>query len=163
MPQHDQAGGFSWARLGMGSKGLLITGVLTFIGLFLPWQTVEGCEEAAVFANIDCTGSGFSVGLGVLVAILAIALIAWEGIVAAGVKVSLGTMSPALLSAILGGATVLFGLITFLQTFSGGGGFIDVGPTWGAFIGLVFLLAMAYASYVRFQESKVGAAPPPMA
>lgn len=161
MPQHDQAGGFNWARLGMGSKGLLITGVLMAISVFLPAQSLEGAAGLGDLGGIP----GFEIdlpsikwmdrGLGTITLILVIALLVWEGLLAAGVKVSLGTMSPGLLSAILGGIIAVFGVILFLLSLSG--------VSWGAFVGLIVALAMAYAAYVRFQESKVGAPPPPMA
>lgn len=157
MPQHDQAGGFNWARLSMGSKGLLITGLLLFISLFFSWECVDifgGLDLDIPGQSGNICANGFA-GIGVLVAILAVALIIWEGLLAAGVAINMGATSPALISAILGGVTALIAIISFLTSLGN--------VAWGAFVGLIFALAMAYASYVRFQESKVGAAPPPMA
>jgi hypothetical protein len=88
--------------------------------------------------------------------ILVIALLVWEGLVAAGVNVSMGTTSPALIGAVLGGATAIFGVINFLPSLGG--------LRIGAWLGLVFSIALAYGAYIRFQESKLGGtAPPPAA
>ncbi|MGH2724664.1 MAG: hypothetical protein ACRDI0_10475 [Actinomycetota bacterium] len=153
----ERRAGFNWGGLPMGSKGLLISGLLLFIALFLPWRTVKGCEEV-VGLNIGCSENGFA-GLGVLVAILLIGLLVWEGLLAAGVSVNLGTMSPALLSAGVGGAAALFAVIRFLTSL-GGGPFNVFSISWGAFVGLVLAIALGYASYVRFRESRAAAPPP---
>ena len=65
----------------------------------------------------------------------------------------MGTTSPALISAIVGWVIALFMIITFIVALDA--------VAWGAFLGLILTLALAYAAYVRFQESKLGAAPPP--
>jgi hypothetical protein len=135
-------------RVSMGSKGIFITGLVLLISLFFPWQNVfRGVEFFGISGNV----SGFS-GLGILVALLLIALLVWEGLLAGGVNINVGTMSPALISAIAGGVVVLLTLINFLTKLSG--------IQWGAFVGLLAALALAYASYLRFQESKM--APPPV-
>ena len=138
------------ARVSTGQKILLIGGLLLLIDLFLPWQGVNfgsflGQDLGS--ANI----SGFS-GLGILVGLLVIALLVWEGLVAAGVNINMGTMSPALIGAAIGGATALFTLIAFVTKLSA--------VKWGAFVGLILALVIAYGAYVRWQESKVGTVPP---
>lgn len=153
MGQPGRPGGFDMARVSMGSKGLLITGVLLFIALFFPWEDFGGEVEDVFGVDVPgATVNGFN-GVGVIVAILVIGLLVWEGLIAAGVTMNLGTTSPALISAVIGGATVLFALIKFLTSLDA--------IAWGAFLGLVLALAMAYAAYVRFQESKTTTAPPP--
>ena len=162
MTQQQPAGGFNWARLSMGSKGLLVTGLLFAIACFLTWADVGSEVEAITGVDIsDLPGSpdtglnamGTSPLFGTLALILALATVVWEGLIAAGVKVSAGANSPALISAILGWATAAFGLITFIVALQA--------VAWGAFLGLILSLALAYMAYVRFQESKVGTAPPP--
>jgi hypothetical protein len=150
MAQPQRPGGFDMARLTTGTKVVLAVSFLLFISLFLPWQDVLPGEFEAfgVSGNI----SGFT-GIGVLVAILAIATIVWEGLLAAGVNINMGTMSPALIGAILAGATALFAIIKFLTSLSG--------VAWGAFVGLILALALAYGAYMRFQESKAGPLAPP--
>jgi hypothetical protein len=139
-------GGFDVTRVSTGSKILLVAGVLLFIDLFLPWQRVDfGPFGGGV--NI----SGFS-GLGILVAILLIGLIVWEGILIAGVSINMGTTSPALISAVLGGAVALFTIILFLTRLTA--------VSFGAFIGLILALVIAYGAYVRYNESRVTTPPP---
>ncbi|MGH2676263.1 MAG: hypothetical protein ACRDH1_12725, partial [Actinomycetota bacterium] len=60
-----------------------------------------------------------------------------------------------LIGAILAGATALFTIIAFLTKLSA--------IKWGAFVGLILALAMAYGAYMRLQESKAGMPPPPPA
>lgn len=141
-------GGFDMSRMSMGTKGLLATALVLIISLFLPWQSVG----LGPFGSVSV--SGFN-GLGIIVFLLALGLIAWE-IIQMVTTMSTGTVSPALISAGLGAATVLFTLILFLTRLSA--------VSFGAFLGLVAALAMAYASWVRFNESKGAggtATPPP--
>ena len=149
MAQPGRPGGFDMARLSTGSKILLVTGLLLFIDLFLPWQRV--CVDFGGFGGGCASANGFS-GLGILVALLVIALLVWEGLLIAGVNVNMGTTSPALISAVLAGATALFTIILFLTRLS------EV--SYGAFIGLILALVLAYGAYVRFNESKVTTPPP---
>ena len=137
------------ARLSTGSKILLVTGLLLFIDLFLPWQRV--CVDFGGFGGGCASANGFS-GLGILVALLVIALLVWEGLLIAGVNVNMGTTSPALISAVLAGATALFTIILFLTRLS------EV--SYGAFIGLILALVLAYGAYIRYNESKVTTPPP---
>src|SRR5688500_19417808 len=113
-----QPGGFDMGRLTTGSKILIIGCLLLFIDLFFPWQGVDlgGLDE--LFGDLpDANVSGFN-GLGMIVAILAIGTIAWEGMLAAGVNMNMGSTSPALIGAALGGATAAFTLIAFLTTLT---------------------------------------------
>jgi hypothetical protein len=153
-------GGFDMARMSTGSKILLGAGLLYFISLFLPWADVFGDVagefgvggEALVEATgVDTTVQGFQGALGILTALLALALITWEALLAFGVNVQMGTMSPGLISAIIAGALALFGSIHFFEYLSA--------IAWGAFLGLILLLAIAYGAYMRFTESKAGPAP----
>ncbi len=150
MAQPQRPGGFDMARMTTGSKVVLVTAILLFIDLFFPWQGVDFGEFLGTdlgSANV----SGFD-GLGVLVAILCIAVIVWEGMLAAGVNINMGTTSPALIGAGLAGATALFTIISFLTKLEA--------IKWAAFVGLVLALVMAYGAYLRFQESQAGARPP---
>ncbi|MGH2711334.1 MAG: hypothetical protein ACRDH9_09050 [Actinomycetota bacterium] len=149
-----QSGGFDMNKMSTGSKLLIGGCLLLFIDLFFPWQGVDFGELGELFGDTSVNVSGFN-GLGVIVAILAIATIAVEGMMAAGMKINMGTTSPALIGAIAGGATAAFTIIAFLTKLSA--------IKWGAFLGLVLGLVVAYGAYVRFQESKVGGTAPPAA
>ncbi len=156
MAQPQRPGGFDMNRMTTGQKVLLASGILYLISMFLPWIGAD-LGDFGDIAGIDIpdvTANGFA-GIGMISGILVIALLVWEGLVAAGVNVSMGTTSPALIGAILGGATAIFGLINFLASMEG--------LRIGAWLGLIFSLALAYGAYVRFQESKVGTVPPPVA
>jgi hypothetical protein len=145
--------GFDASRLTMGQKVVLVSGALFFILLFLPWESISFGGFGGVSAN------GFN-GLGVLAGILVILLLVWEGMNAAGVNLNMN-VSPALVGAILAGATVLFGLIRALLALTRSG----TDPGIGAWLGLVALIALAYGAWLRFQESKsmtTGTVPPPM-
>jgi hypothetical protein len=145
----QRPGGMDMGRMSTGTKILTIGGILLFIDLFLPWQGVGGVEAF----GIEVPGvniSGFS-GLGVFVALLVLGLIVWEALLAFGVNIQMGTTSPALISAILGGAVAVFTIILFLTRLTA--------IKYGAFIGLILALVIAYGAYMRFQESKAGPAP----
>lgn len=156
MAQPQRPGGFDMARASTGSKILLGAAIVLFITLFLPWSGVDLGEFGEAF-GVSGNISGFSAGgaISVLLALVLIAVIAWEIMLLAGVNLNLGTMSPSLLSAILGGVAVLLGLIVFLMALDA--------ITWGAFIGLLAILAVAYGAYMRFTESRAAPPPPPAA
>ena len=145
-------GGFDVNRLSTGSKILLGSGILYLIALFFPWLGADLGDFGDLLGGIDVPDvsvNGWAGGIGTLSGVFVIALLAWEGMAAAGVK--LGTASPAMVGAVLGGLTAVFGLINFIQSLDG----LKI----GAFIGLVAIVGLLYGAYVRFQESKVGPAP----
>lgn len=146
-PQGPGGGGLDLGRASMGTKGLLISAAVLFISLFLPWQ---GFAVIPGFPGVNITGWA---GIGILVGLLALAVIVWEGLQLFGVRIQTGTVSPALIGAGVGGAAALFGLINFLTKLSA--------IRWGAFVGLIAVLALGYAAYVRFTESKTTSAGPP--
>jgi hypothetical protein len=153
MAQPQRPGGFDMAQVTPGQKILFVAGLLLFIDLFLPWQGVDFGEflgQDLGSANVN----GFN-GMGILVAILVIAMLVWEGLLVGGVVINMGTTSPALIGAILAGATAAFTIISFLTKLSA--------IKYGAFIGLILALVIGYGAYVRYQESQTTAMPPPPA
>lgn len=140
------ADGFDWQRLSMGTKGLLISGAVLIISLFLPWQ---GVSFGGPFGGFSVNGFR---GLGILVFLLALGVIIWE-IAQAMTTMNTGNMSPALISAAGGGLAAVLTIIHFLTNLTA--------VTWGAFVGLLAGLAMGYAAWLRFNESKTAPAPPP--
>jgi hypothetical protein len=141
------------ARASTAAKIILAAAILLLIDLFFPWQGVDLGEFGEAF-GVSGNVSGFN-GLGILVAILCIAVIAWEIMLMAGVNINMGTTSPFLISAILAGVTAAFTIIAFLTKLSA--------IKWGAFIGLILALALAYGAYMRYTESRAGPPPPPPA
>jgi hypothetical protein len=157
MAQPQRPGGFDMNRASTGSKIVLGAAIVLLITLFLPWAGAN--VDLGAFGeafDVDTSFSAFQVsGLTILLVLVLIALIAWEIMMMAGMRLNLGTMSPGLLSAILAGVAVLLGLIIFLQSLGA--------ISWGAFIGLLAILALAYGAYMRFTESRTTAPPPPRA
>ena len=141
----DQRPGFDWGRLTMGQKGVLVTGVLLFIDLFLPWNKVGECPFCV-------SVNGWS-EMGVIAGLLVLALLVWEGLNAAGALATV-TAPRALITAALAAGAALFALLRALFELSF--------STFGLWLGIILALAMGYAAYLRFQESKV-ATPPPAA
>jgi hypothetical protein len=141
----DQRPGFDWGRLTMGQKGVLITGVLLFIDLFLPWNKVGECPFCV-------SVNGWS-GVGVIAGLLVLALLVWEGLNAAGALATV-TAPKALITTAVAAGAALFALLraVFNLEFS----------TFGLWLGIILALALGYAAYVRYQESQV-AMPPPAA
>ena len=157
MAQPQRPGGFDMNRLTTGQKVLLGAGLLYLISLFFKWLGADlgGLEDIPGFEVPDVAVNGWAGGIGTLSGILVIALLVWEGLAAAGTNINLGTTSPALIGAVLGAATFVFGIINFIQSLDG--------LRIGAWIGLIALIGIAYGSYVRFQESKLGGSVPPPA
>jgi hypothetical protein len=141
----DQRPGFDWGRLTMGQKGVLISGVLLFIDLFLPWNKVGECPFCV-------SVNGWS-GIGVIAGLLVLALLVWEGLNAAGALATV-TAPKALITTALAAGAALFALLraVFNLEFS----------TFGLWLGIILSLALGYAAYVRYQESQL-ATPPPAA
>ncbi len=151
-------GGFDMSKLSMASKLLLGGGILLFIDIFLPWQ--GGCVDAGPLVkycvNIKATsGDGGLFGVLMLVAVLA--LIAWEVMGALGSTIDVGGMSTAKVSGIIGAVVAALGLLKFLFSALNHG-------AWGAWLGLVLILAIAYGTFLKLKESGVmpgGSAPAP--
>lgn len=146
--------GFDMKKLTMGQKGIMAVGVLLMIVLFLPWRSIAGCQ-ANTF-GIPCSINGFS-GFGVFIFILILGAIAWEVMLVMGTLNSVNAPK-ALIGAGLAGAIALFTLLKFLTSLSGGA--FGLKPALGSWIGLILSLAMGYAAFLRFNESK-GATPAP--
>jgi hypothetical protein len=134
--------------LSTGSKLLLGASAVLFIDLFLSWQKI--CID---FAGVDgtCgTASGWR-GIGVLVGLLAIAVIAWEVAQMTGNAPQL-PIPAALLSAALGAGVAVFGLLEFLTH--------NEARHWPAWIGLVCFVVIAIGAFRRFTEAGGAAAIP---
>jgi hypothetical protein len=149
-----QSPSFNMKGMTSADKILLGATALFFIDTFLPWQrvcasflTITACASASAWG-------GSAAFLGVLAALFALALLVWVGLSMAGVSLNVG-MPGSSVSAILVAGTVLFGVLKFLFSAFNHGGF-------GAWVGIILLLAIAYGGYMKMQEPKTApAAPPP--
>jgi len=145
------------ASLPLHRKLALGAAVLLFVDLFLPWVTAS----ISIPDVIDQTesGNGWD-GVGVLVGILALALIAWEVARLLGVVPRL-SVNHDLVTAVLAGLTALFTIIQFVRALTSGGdvdvdeadllgGDIDAGAGYAAWIGLALALVLAYVAYLSY-------------
>src|SRR5438477_8454426 len=146
----QQSPSFNMNRLTSADRILGGAAALFFIDTFLRWQTL-GCIP--IVGCVGWSAWGGSAGfLGVLAALFAIVLVAWIAISAMGVELNLGVPS-ATISSVLVLGTLGFGILKFLfSAFNHG--------AYGAWIGLILLLAIGYGAYMKMQEPKPVAAPP---
>ena len=138
--------------LSRSSQLLLGAGLLLFIFLFFDWQQV--C------AGGICGGRSGWHGWGVLVGILVIALVAWEAAQVFAVKVEL-PVKPALLSAGLAAAVLLFTVIKFLVD--------NEFRHWPAWVGLILAIVIGFGGFLRWsgdspkEMQRAARTPPPAA
>jgi hypothetical protein len=154
----SQSGGFDMSKMSTAHKILLGAGILYIIDVLLPWQ--RACVEIAGLSGCD-SASGAS-GIGILNLLLAIALVAWEGMTLANVEVN---APRALISAGLAGGIVLFTILKIL---------VDSESIYlFAWIGLILAIVIGYGGWMRWQEHQAsgggmggsstgGTAPPAM-
>jgi hypothetical protein len=134
----SQSSGFDLSKLSTASKILLGAGILYFINLFLNWNQ-------ACFGGF-CAGVNGLHGIGFLNLLLVIALLAWEGMAIANVKIN---APRALISAGLAGAIIVFTILKILIDME----FIAI----FAWIGLVLAAVIGYGGWMRWQEHQAGA------
>jgi hypothetical protein len=135
---------FDMTKLSTADKILLGGSLLLFIDSFLNWQrvcvSVVGVRIGCASANAWSGNGSFA---GVLMAILALLLFLAVGATAMGIampNVPVSTVNTALVA-----GTVLFGLIKFILAVTNHGAF-------GAWVGLILVLALAYGGYMKMQE-----------
>jgi hypothetical protein len=142
------------ADLSTATKVLLGAGVLMFIDLFLSWQ--KQCADTPI-GDICGKQSGWH-GWGVLIGLLVIALIVWEGITLAGMASNLNVpIAASVLSAGLAAAILLVTIIKFLVD--------NEARSWPAWVGLILAIAIAVGGWLKYQETPQATtapeAPPP--
>jgi hypothetical protein len=107
--------------------------VLYVIFSFFDWQQVSFLSVSAGITEWH--------GVGVIAALLAIALLAWEGARLAGVRLQFGPITPGLGSLGLALLLLLFTVITFLTH--------NEARHWPAWVGLILSIAIAAAAFKR--------------
>jgi hypothetical protein len=140
---------FDLTKLSTADKILLGGSLLMFIDTFLPWQRVcLGILGICPSANAWGGNGSFA---GVLLGLFTIALLIGEIMVVGGVA-----MPPNIpVSTVMGGVTlgtVLFALIKFLIVIGKSG-------SYGAWIGLILAIVIAYGGYMKMQEAKAVSPP----
>lgn len=148
----QQSSGFDMSKLSTASKILLGGGILLLLDSFiLPWQKVcisfagiGGCGTASMWGGT----AGWA---GVIAGLVTLVLIVWEAIALAGTDLNVG-IPASKLSAYLGFGVLVFTVLKFLLI-------ISKSSSFGAYIGLVFALAIGYGAWMRFQEPAASAPP----
>lgn len=119
--------------LGRGAQIMLVSGVLLFISLFFPWQDYE-----------IITFSGWR-GVGTILGILTIVLLAWLIVRLASVDIPL-PVSTAMTAALIGTLILIFAIIKLLTI-------LGDEPTFWAWIGVILAVAVAAGSFQVVQEA----------
>ncbi|MFN2545651.1 MAG: hypothetical protein ABR600_13930 [Actinomycetota bacterium] len=143
---------FDMSKMSTASKILLGAGLLYLIDMFLAWN--KFCLAGQCSSGI----SGWH-GIGFLNGIIVILIVLMEILLIAGVQVNAGTTQQKMMTeAGLAGALLVFTILRVLLKPSVLGFKADI--KYGAWIGLILALVIAYGGYMRWQESKVGTPPP---
>lgn len=122
--------------LGRGAQLMLVGAVLLFVDLFLPWQDFD-IGDLGQF-------SGWR-GVGVIVGILTIVLLAWLIVRLASVNIPL-PVSTAMTAALIGTLILIFTVIKMLTILG------DEATIW-AWIGLVLAVVIAVGAFQVVQEA----------
>jgi hypothetical protein len=136
----SQADGFDLSKMSTASKILLGAGILYLIDLFLPWNRVCVGLGSVGLGDVCPSLNGIQ-GIGALNLILVIALLAWEAMAIADVRVN---APRALISAGIAGALLVFTILKIL---------VDTAAIYlFAWVGLLLALAIGYGGWMRWQE-----------
>ena len=146
---------FDMTKLSTADKIILGAGILYFIDLFLTWN--RKCFALLPGTKTCPSVSGWH-GIGILTGLLVIALLVWEGALAAGVQINTGTIGKGLVSLVLAAALLLFTLLRVLIKPSAILFNLSV-YIWG-WIGLILAVVIAYGGFMRWQQDQVGGVPP---
>jgi hypothetical protein len=126
--------------LSRGMQVMLVGSVLLLIDSFLDWQQVSG----TVFGQDVSAGRSGWHGVGFIMGILTIVLIAWIVVRLAAVKVDL-PVSDAMTGALLGFLILLFTVIKFFAD--------NEARHWPAWLGLVLAILIAVGAWWAVQEA----------
>jgi hypothetical protein len=144
---------FDLTKVPTADKILAGGAFLLFIDSVLKWQTP--CVNFQILGE-RCQGSvnawgGSAAFAGILMALFALLLFIGEFLVVGGVTMPPNVSVPTVMAGLTAG-TVLFGIIKVL--------FVLVNkPSYGAWLGLIIILAIAYGGYMKMQEAKAVSPP----
>ena len=131
------------SKLSREAQVVLGGGLLLLILSFFPWQ-----EASVSFGTLSVSRSlNEWHGIGFLAALLVIAMLVWEVLRLMAVNVSLGTLSPGLVSFGLAVLMVLFTVIAFFDKSDF--------RNWPAWIALIVALVVAAAAVMRARAEGV--------
>ena len=129
--------------LGRGAQLMLIGGVLLLIDLFFPWQDFD-VGGLADELGVDATLSGWR-GIGFVVGLLTIILLAWLIVRIASVNIPL-PVSTAMTGALLGTLILIFTIIKLLTILG------DEATIW-AWVGTALAVVIAVGAFMTVQEA----------
>jgi len=137
--------GFDMSKMSTAEKLLAGGSILLLIDSFLPWQSVGIADILSVSANM-WGGSGAFFGL--ITGLLAIALIVVGVLSMTGTmaNMNMGTMTADKLVGWLGAGVFVFGILKFIFA-------LTESPAWGAFLGLILLVAIGYGAWQQLQAT----------
>jgi hypothetical protein len=139
----SQAKGFDLSKLSTSSKILMGGGIVYLIAAFLPWQ--RACADAGPLGSF-CVSVGGSHGIGIINVLLALALIAWEGLILAGVEIK---APKGLVSAALAGALLVFTILKII---------VDSESIYiFSWLGLILAFVIAYGGWMAWQTHQATA------
>jgi hypothetical protein len=143
--------GFDLSRMSTATKILLGGSILYLIDSFLPWNRV--CVTGGGVIADFCVSANLWHGVGIIAALLAILILIMELLVLGNVQVNIGdARTRSMIEAGLAGGVLLFTILKVI---------IDSDAlAYGAWLGIVLALAIAYGGYLRWTEAKVMAPPP---
>jgi hypothetical protein len=144
--------GFDMSTMSTAEKLLAGGSILLLIDSFFPWQSVDlssGLDEILDLGSVNFNmwqGSGSF--FGVLTGLLAIALIVVGVLSMTGsmTNMNMGSMSSDKLTGFLGLGVAGFGLLKFIFA-------LTESPSWGAFVGLVLLVAIGWGAWQKVETS----------
>jgi hypothetical protein len=128
--------------LGRGAQLMLIGAVLLFIDLFFPWQDFG--NELSDAVGVDASFSGWR-GIGFIVGLLTIVVLAWLIVRLASVNIPL-PVSTAMTGALLGTLILVFTIIKLLTILG------DEATIW-AWIGVALAVVIAVGAFMTVQEA----------
>jgi hypothetical protein len=147
--------GFDMSKMSTAEKLLAGGSIVLLIVSFFPWQKVCASDiigDLADFVGDRCQSAtmwggdgGFA---GIIAGLLAIALIVFGVLSMTGsmANMNMGTMSADKLTGFLGLGVAGFGLLKFIFA-------LTQSPAWGAFVGLVVLVAIGWGAWQKVQSS----------
>jgi len=131
------------SKLSQGAK-LMLGGTIVFVIVsFFKWFKID--EDLTGGIDLDA-GINMWHGVGVIAGLLAIALLVWEGLRLADVKLEFG-VSASLVSMVLAGLLLLFTFIRFIDGYTG------FDRTIFAFLGLILAILIAAGAFLNMQSS----------
>jgi hypothetical protein len=129
---------FDVSKFSAADKILAGGSLLLFIDSLFPWQKVS------IFTRSAWGGDGAFAG--VLMGLLALLLLAQTVAVVAGYSLPLTVPMSSIMTGLTVG-TIFFGIVKFLFV-------VGNHVAYGAWIGLILILAVAYGGYMKMQEQK---------